>query len=182
MYELNYCKNFRTRTKNKKYYYYCTKQRIIINKETCYGCELVEPREYKKIPIKNKKVHTRVEKSGLHSKRSKACDIPDKVKKIVWERDNHKCVVCGCCVNVMPNAHFIPRSKGGLGIEQNIVTLCTLFTENKCHYKYDNGTKEEHDYIEDKIRNYLRAIYPGWNEKNLYYRKEFESSKKIDNH
>lgn len=177
---MNYCKNYRTRTKNKKNYYYCTKQRKIINKEECYKCELVEPREYKKLSSKNN-IHKKVEKTGLQSKRSKACDIPDKVKKIVWERDGGKCVVCGCYVNVMPNAHFIPRSKGGLGIEQNIVTLCTEFTPNQCHKKYDNGTKEEHDYIENKIRNYLKSVYPGWKEDDLYYKKEFRAKKKRGN-
>ena len=71
----------------------------------------------------------------MKSKRTKATDIPQKVKQAVWERDGGRCVVCGCCRNVMPNAHFIPRSKGGLGIEENIVTLCTNLTENQCHYK-----------------------------------------------
>lgn len=55
----------------------------------------------------------------MKSKRSKATDIPQKVKQAVWERDGGRCVVCGCCRNVMPNAHFISRSKGGLGIEEN---------------------------------------------------------------
>ncbi len=42
MYELNYCKNFRTRTKNKKYYYYCIKQRKVIDKEECCRCKYKE--------------------------------------------------------------------------------------------------------------------------------------------
>ena len=61
------------------------------------------------------------------SKRSKACDISMEVKKKVWERDEHKCVICHNPY-AKPNAHYIARSQGGLGIEENIVTLCL-----RCH-------------------------------------------------
>ena len=30
----------------------------------------------------------------MKSKRSKACEISQKVKEIVWNRDNHKCIYC----------------------------------------------------------------------------------------
>ena len=73
--------------------------------------------------------------------------------------------------NVMPNAHYIPRSKGGLGIEQNIVTLCTEMTLNKCHRKYDFGTKKEREEIGKKIKNHLKSKYDNWNEEDLYYKK-----------
>ena len=79
----------------------------------------------------------------MKSKRAKATDISQRVKEIVWERDKGRCVVCGNKFNVMPNAHILSRSHGGLGIETNIVTLCSNFTINKCHYKFDNGTKKE---------------------------------------
>lgn len=105
------------------------------------------------------------------SRRAKACDIPWNVKIKVWERDNGCCVVCGNNYNVMPNAHYIPRSRGGLGIEQNIVTLCTELTENKCHRKFDFGTAIEREYIGDKIREYLKSKYPDWKEEDLYYHK-----------
>ena len=105
------------------------------------------------------------------SKRAKALDIPMKVKERVWERDEHRCVVCGCNYNVMPNAHYIPRSKGGLGIEQNVVTLCTELTENKCHRRYDFGSREERETIGEKIREHLMSIYPDWNEESLVYQK-----------
>lgn len=107
----------------------------------------------------------------MKTKRSKATDIKEKVKKIVWERDKHRCVVCGNYCNVMPNAHYIPRSKGGLGIEQNIVTLCTEFTENQCHRRYDFGTKEERKIIGEKIKKYLQSKYDNWDEKDLTYKK-----------
>lgn len=31
----------------------------------------------------------------MKSKRSKACDISATTKKIVWERDNQRCIICG---------------------------------------------------------------------------------------
>lgn len=107
----------------------------------------------------------------MKSKRAKATDISKKVKEIVFARDKGKCVVCGNSYNVMPNAHYIPRSKGGLGIEQNVVTLCTEMTLNKCHRKFDFGTKKEHDEIGEKIKNYLKSKYDNWNEKDLVYKK-----------
>lgn len=105
------------------------------------------------------------------SKRAKACDISREVKQKVWQRDKGRCVVCGNNYNVMPNAHYIPRSKGGLGIEQNIVTLCTELTENKCHRKFDFGSKEERERIGGIIRDYLKSKYPDWNKEDLYYKK-----------
>ena len=108
----------------------------------------------------------------MKTKRSQACDISQAVKEKVWERDNGKCVVCGNNYNVMPNAHFISRANGGLGIEENIVTLCTNFTNNKCHYKYDNGTRQERECIGGIIENYLKSKYPNWDKEKLYYKKE----------
>lgn len=103
----------------------------------------------------------------MKSKRSKACDISQKVKQEVWERDGHRCIICGNPV-AMPNAHYIPRSQGGLGIPENVVTLCTM---NGCHHKFDFGTKEESEEIGEKIKEYLMSIYPDWNEEDLVYRK-----------
>ena len=105
------------------------------------------------------------------SKRARACDISGRVKQRVWERDGGRCVVCGNSYNVMPNAHYIPRSRGGLGVGQNIVTLCTEFTENKCHRRFDFGSREERERIGGVIREYLKSRYKDWNEKDLYYKK-----------
>ena len=107
----------------------------------------------------------------MKTKRSKATDISSKVKQRVWERDKGRCVVCGNSYNVMPNAHYISRAKGGLGIEQNVVTLCTELTPFKCHRKYDFGTKEEKEKIKKIIKEYLQNQYEDWNEDDLYYRK-----------
>lgn len=54
----------------------------------------------------------------ISSKRAKACAISSAVKKRVWDRDNHCCVYCKS-IYAFPEAHYIPRSRGGLGIEEN---------------------------------------------------------------
>lgn len=105
------------------------------------------------------------------SRRSKACDISQKVKDRVWQRDGGRCVYCGNSYNVMPNSHFISRKNGGLGIEQNIVTLCTNLTDNQCHLRFDSGTKEERQRIREHIKEYLKECYPEWNEDFLKYRR-----------
>lgn len=100
----------------------------------------------------------------MKHKRSKATDIPYKVKEAVWERDYNSCIYCGNYG--LPNAHFISRAKGGLGIEQNVVTLCL-----NCHFLYDFGTQEQRSELRHFIRGYLNAKYENWNEDNLTYKK-----------
>ena len=107
----------------------------------------------------------------MKTKRSNATDIPMSVTKAVFERDNGCCVICGNSYNVMPNAHYISRAKGGLGIEQNIFTACTRLTKNDCHYKFDNGTKEEKEMLKTIVKKYLKSKYSDWNEDNLRYKK-----------
>lgn len=96
------------------------------------------------------------------SKRSRATDIDWRTKLKVWERDNRCCIICG--KPGQPNAHYISRAHGGLGIEENIVTLC-----QECHNAYDNGDKRV-EYGE-AIRDYLKSLYPDWNESDLLYKK-----------
>jgi hypothetical protein len=99
----------------------------------------------------------------MKSKRSKACDISATTKQIVWVRDNCRCIICKNR-NAMPNAHFIPRSKGGLGIEKNVVTLC-----QQCHFKFDQT--DERLCIYAYIMNYLQEIYDNWSIDELIYKK-----------
>ena len=102
----------------------------------------------------------------MKTRRSKACNISRKVKLRVWERDGGCCVICGNSYNVMPNAHYIRRTKGGLGIEENVFTACTRLTQNDCHYKFD-----EYGIGKDKVKEHLKSHYPNWDESKLYYRK-----------
>lgn len=100
-------------------------------------------------------------KEKMHE-RTKASQITKEVRASVYKRDHEKCVVCGrwvpeecaCC-------HFIGRGRLGLGIEENIITLCA-----RCHYNLDNG-----EVGRDLIRDYLRSKYPEWDEKKLVYSK-----------
>ena len=98
------------------------------------------------------------------TKRSKACDIPQAVKEKVWFRDDCRCIICGNA-QAMPNAHYISRAHGGLGIPENIVTLCC-----SCHFKYDNTIARP--ILGAYIKNYLQGIYGAdWDEKKLTYKK-----------
>lgn len=96
------------------------------------------------------------------SKRSKECDIPMSVKIIVNNRDGGRCIFCG--KQGFPNAHYIARSQGGRGIEENIVTACA-----ECHHKMDN-TPLRRMYLK-MAEEYLRSQYPNWDEDKLVYSK-----------
>lgn len=99
------------------------------------------------------------------SKRSRACEISKKVKEKVWKRDNEHCIICGKWVPAScANAHYIKRSQGGLGIEQNIVTMCP-----ECHYEEDFGQATK--LYEDNIKIYLKTKYKDWKIENLIYKK-----------
>lgn len=160
------CLNFKVRTKKYSKYFYCKiKKRKIIKQE----CETCKHKEFKAAkPMKRKTIKRT---SSKRTRRAKATDIPQQVKLAVFLRDGGKCVICGNDKNVMPNAHYISRQNGGLGIEKNIVTLCTEFSENKCHRKYDFGTKEEQEYCRNKIREYLKSKHENWREEDLVYKK-----------
>ena len=69
-------------------------------------------------------------------KRTKACEISKKTKLIVYERDGGCCIFCGKIG--LPEAHVIPRSHGGLGCPENIITVC-----RSCHDKLDNSTERK---------------------------------------
>jgi len=98
---------------------------------------------------------------GKH-RQTKACEISKAVKLAVLERDEGICENCG--KQGLPEAHFIGKAQGGLGVEENIVTLC-----RKCHRLYDNS--EHRHEIRWKLRKHLKEKYPGWDEKKLYYKK-----------
>jgi 5-methylcytosine-specific restriction endonuclease McrA len=99
----------------------------------------------------------------MKSKRAKACDITKKVKDRVWERDGGKCIICHSRY-AFPNSHYIRRSKGGKGIEENIVTMCQT-----CHRMYDQGI--DRAAIQSYTEKYLRSKYPDWNPDKLVYKK-----------
>jgi hypothetical protein len=106
------------------------------------------------------------------NKRTKALSISKAVKEAVYERDNRVCVLCGSPQGA-PVAHIVRRSQGGLGIEQNIVTLCSschrAFDEGANISKFGKGTTRESLYCH--LVAYLKQFYPDWNREDMIYRK-----------
>lgn len=96
-------------------------------------------------------------------RQTKACEFPAKVRMAIYNRDCGCCVLCGS-PNGQPNAHFIPRSAGGLGIEENGLTLCF-----DCHYAFDHTPQRAE--LRQYLKAYLQECYPDWNEDALRYRK-----------
>ena len=95
-------------------------------------------------------------------KRTKATAITPKVRAAVEERDNYQCIYCGRIGR--GEGHFIKRSQGGLGIEENLVTVC-----RECHFQMDDGLSRDM-YIE-KAESYLKSIYADWDRSKLVYKK-----------
>lgn len=97
------------------------------------------------------------------NRRTKALAITPRVKAAVFERDGGLCVFCSR--PGLPEAHYIPRSQGGLGIKENVVTVC-----RECHDLLDNSTKRRG--MLRFLRRYLNAIYPGFPDSSRVYKKE----------
>ena len=95
-------------------------------------------------------------------KRTKALQITREVKHRVFARDNGLCVLCG--LQGLPEAHYISRAKGGLGIEQNIVTLC-----RKCHHDLDQTVRRRE--LLRKVKSHLDLWYPDFPDERRVYRK-----------
>lgn len=99
------------------------------------------------------------------NRRTKATSIPEKVKKAVYERDNHSCVVCGAPGN--PWCHILSRAHSGMGIETNLVTLC-----NSHHHLFDEGSLEERKWIGEIIEKHMKSIYgESWCKEDQAYKK-----------
>lgn len=101
----------------------------------------------------------------MRHKMTKATDIPQTVKIVVYARDNHQCVVCGSNQG-KPEAHVVRRSQGGRGIEQNIVTLCP-----RCHRLFDEGPKQDREHIYVRLVAHLKGFYPDWSREDMIYKK-----------
>ena len=95
-------------------------------------------------------------------KRTKACEIGEKTKHIVFKRDDGLCIFCRRYGK--PEAHIIPRSQGGLGVPQNIITVC-----RECHDKLDNSTAREKMLREAII--YIKGFYPNWKREDFIFNK-----------
>lgn len=104
--------------------------------------------------------------------RTTALGIPRRVKGAVAARDSVEgwpcCILCG---RPSPTsnplafscAHYISRAQGGLGIEENILTLCW-----SCHQEFDGDRRRE---LRPILARHLRESYDGWDESKLTYQK-----------
>lgn len=104
---------------------------------------------------------------------TKATLIPGAVKRAVRKRDGGRCVICGRAGD--PHCHVVRRSAGGMGVEQNIVTLCP-----RCHYAFDEGLwikdleplgMHSRKEVRDFLYSYMEHCYPGWSPESVTYRK-----------
>lgn len=105
-------------------------------------------------------------------KDTKALDFTSDVKDLIAQRDSIDgrpcCIRCGRPAPsflAYSNAHFIPRSHGGLGIPENGLTLCP-----GCHRRFDQTAHRRED--REFYREYLRSHHPGWDEETLIYRRD----------
>lgn len=106
-------------------------------------------------------------------RRTKSLGITILVKEEVADRDSFDgwtcCVLCGTPAPTynrlaFSNAHYISRSQGGMGVEENILTLCP-----RCHHRYDQT--EEREMLKPFFGRYLKERYPDWEESKLVYKK-----------
>lgn len=108
---------------------------------------------------------------------TKMTAIPARVKAIVAQRDcahgPATCIICGAPGG--PHCHIIRRSQGGMGVEQNIVTLC-----GPCHYALDEGLfldrlrplgLDTQKKVREYVIDYIKGFYPDWTPESVTYHK-----------
>lgn len=110
------------------------------------------------------------QKGSILNKRTRATSIPTKTKQGVEERDGGLCIFCGHPGK--GEAHFISRAQGGLGIEENLLTVC-----RQCHDQMDNSTKRQE--MLTIAEGYLRSRYPYWDKSFLIYEKGIKTKDRV---
>lgn len=109
------------------------------------------------------------------NRRTKALQFDAKTRRKILDRD-HGCIFCQIGFHMYSTSefqyrqldimHIVNRSQGGLGIEQNGVTGCRYH-----HQLLDNGAKGLRPDMLAYIEKYMSRIYPGWDPKELVYKK-----------
>jgi hypothetical protein len=69
-------------------------------------------------------------------------------------------------LHIIETMHYIPRSRGGLGIARNAALGCKWH-----HMMLDNGNKGNREEMLNMFADYLKGNYKDWNEKDLIYNK-----------
>lgn len=112
----------------------------------------------------------------MKSKRSKATDFSQKEKRAIIERDMGQCIFCKkkykmenaspFLLDIKDYMHFIPRSQGGLGIEENGAIGCRYH-----HDMMDFGRLDVKTEMQTMFEEYLKSRYPRWDKNDLVYDK-----------
>ena len=112
------------------------------------------------------------------SKYTKLLQFSKETIEKIFERDNYTCLFCkigyhterknlsNLEFNIFDAMHFVPKSKMGLGVEENGVCGCRFH-----HNLLDNGNKGLRTEMLKIMEEYLKQLYTGWNKENLVYRK-----------
>lgn len=110
------------------------------------------------------------------NKSTKLLQFDFKTKQKVFSRDGDQCIFCRMnyhmeCTSSLQYAlkdcmHYINKSAGGMGIEENGVTGCRYH-----HSLLDNGSRGLRSEMLVIMRNYLMDCYPEWDENKLRYSK-----------
>lgn len=107
--------------------------------------------------------------------RTKALQFDKKVIAAICMRDK-QCIFCEMnyhmegsnwlLLEIKDPMHYVNKSAGGLGIEENGAIGCRYH-----HGLLDNGNKGVRAEMLDLMREYLKSKYPGWDESKLRYNK-----------
>lgn len=113
------------------------------------------------------------------NKRTKALQFSTETKRIIYNREGGKCFFCAAGyrmpedwkiyqfdMEIKDIMHFVNKSAGGLGVEQNGVLGCRMH-----HHLLDNGNKGAREEMLAMMEGYLKNQYPGWKKEDLYYKK-----------
>lgn len=108
------------------------------------------------------------------SKRSRATEFTAKAREAIYERDGRQCIFCAMGYRmdeaplyeqgIIECMHYIPKSQGGRGIEQNGALGCKAH-----HTMFDNG-KYRHE-MGEIFGKYLSDHYYAWSRADLIYDK-----------
>lgn len=108
-------------------------------------------------------------------KRARKAEFTTKARKIIKERDNG-CIFCQMHyrmekamymdLNTFSIMHFIPRSKGGLGIPENGAVGCQYH-----HNMLDNGNGGHRVEMLELFEEYLQSVCDDWDKDKLTYNK-----------
>lgn len=110
------------------------------------------------------------------NKSTRKLQFSAKTKKKIVYRDQGECIYCSqeyhmeCTSSLLYEIkdimHYVNKSAGGLGIEENGAVGCRYH-----HTLLDNGNKGLRAEMLEIFRDHLKSHYPDWDETKLRYQK-----------